>query len=81
MALGKDVARIDGVEVAGIAVQATAAASRRPVPGVVPTGIIEERHGSPRPLLEVAPEVIVQAGRAAKLAIDVRQLAAGIAQE
>ena len=47
-ALSKDVARIDGVEVAGIAIQATAAASGRPVSGVVPTGIIEERHESHR---------------------------------
>ena len=36
---------------------------------------------SPRLLLKMAPEVVVKAGRAAELAIDVRQLSAGIAQE
>jgi hypothetical protein len=39
-ALRKDVARIDGVDVARIPVQATGAASGRPVSGVVPTWII-----------------------------------------
>ena len=51
-ALGEHVARVDWVEVARVVIEATAAASRRPVPGVIPTRIVEERHGSPLLLLE-----------------------------
>jgi hypothetical protein len=50
-ALREDVARIERLEVARIPVQTNAAASRRPVSGVVPTWIFEEGHTSPRPFL------------------------------
>jgi hypothetical protein len=76
----EDVARIDDVEVARIPVHATPTASGRLASAVVPTRIFE-RHESPRLLLKVAPEVVVQAGRTTELAIDVRQLSARIAQE
>ena len=81
-ALREDVARIDSVEVARVARPSHRRGPRvGPLSACRPTADRRRRHGSPPLLLKMAPEVVVEAGRAAELAIDVRQLAARVAQE